>query len=247
MRASSVALLAVLLVALVGCDLPRDMDGTLERVTGGTLRVGVAGRSPWARMAGEHGEGVEAALVRRAARSLDARVRWAAGHADDLFAALERGHLDVVVGGLTEDTPWRDRVGLTRPYAEVRLLVAGPPWAHGVEELDERVVAVEAPLAAALVERQGGRAAPPDSPADLVALPDWRLEGRDDLAPTQVVLRVERHVMATAPGENAWLLWLDRFLQAHAGDVPALLREEAARAEGAARGEDAARGEEAAR
>lgn len=224
-------LFVALLVLLAGCDLPRDMDGTLERVTGGTLRVGVAGDGPWARLAGEHAAGVEAALVRRAARRLDARVHWVAGQPDDLLAALERGHLDLVVGGLLDTTPWRDRVGLTRPFAQVHLVVAGPAWAHTVKDLHERVVAVDEPLAAALVEQAGGRAVPPEGSADLVALADWQLELRDDLVPTQVVLRTERHVLATPPGENAWLLWLDRFLHDEAVGLPALLRAEAASVE----------------
>src|SRR6185369_5924264 len=35
----------VLLVA--ACDLPRDSDGTLDRVRGGTMRVGVVIDTPW--------------------------------------------------------------------------------------------------------------------------------------------------------------------------------------------------------
>ena len=34
-----------------------------------------------------------------------------------------------------------------------------------------------------------------------------------------ITVRDERHVMAVAPGENRWLLELERFLQAHKGSV----------------------------
>lgn len=36
-----------LLFLLAACDLPRGSDGTLDRVRGGTMRVGVVVDTPW--------------------------------------------------------------------------------------------------------------------------------------------------------------------------------------------------------
>ena len=111
------ALLAAL--ALVGCDLPRDPDGTLERARGGVLRVGAAeADSLVVRAPDGSAGGAEAELVAAFARSIDARIEWHWGSSDDLLHRLEKRELDVVVAGLGAKTPWATRVGLTRPWHE---------------------------------------------------------------------------------------------------------------------------------
>ncbi|CAA9224129.1 MAG: hypothetical protein AVDCRST_MAG52-660, partial [uncultured Blastococcus sp.] len=60
------ALLAVALV-LVGCGsvrVPVDPDGTLDRVSGGVLRVGVSPHEPWTTVGTDEPGGIEADLVR---------------------------------------------------------------------------------------------------------------------------------------------------------------------------------------
>jgi hypothetical protein len=44
--------------------------------------------------------------------------------------------------------------------------------------------------------------------------------------PSGVELPEERHVMAVPPGENGWLVALDRFLAARRGEAERFLREE---------------------
>lgn len=111
------------------CGFPRDPEGTLERVTGGVLRVGVSENPPWTRWpegapaAGASGEqggepsGTEVDLVRAFAASLEAEVAWAGGSEADLMARLDEGALDLVVAGLHETTPWSSHAALTYPYA----------------------------------------------------------------------------------------------------------------------------------
>lgn len=104
------------------CDVPRDPEGTLERARGGALRVGVTERRPWVFRAGAVDDteprGVEAELVRGFAKQVGARVAWTWASEQELFEALERFELDIAAGGFTEDTPWKERVGLTRVYFE---------------------------------------------------------------------------------------------------------------------------------
>ncbi|MFC8192614.1 transporter substrate-binding domain-containing protein [Cellulomonas sp. NPDC057328] len=122
----------VLAVAVAGCGVtvPSDPDGTLDRVRGGQLRVGVTPNAPWTELpAGEDGApaGLEVDLVTGFAEHLGADVDWEVGSEEELVGALEDGDVDVVVGGLTARSPWASRAALTRPYVTV-------PGERGEEE-----------------------------------------------------------------------------------------------------------------
>ncbi|MDB4890023.1 MAG: ABC-type transporter, periplasmic subunit family 3 [Gemmatimonadetes bacterium] len=135
----------VALIALTAsCALPRDANGTLSRVRGGVLRVGVSLNGPWTMRSDSSLTGSEVLLVGELARQLGARPVWRVGPESTLLEALEARELDLVIGGLTGTTPWAGRVALTRPY----------------ETVGE-----------------------------------------------------QSHVMATSPGENAWLVHVEQFLQ----------------------------------
>ena len=123
-RAGALALVVLLSLACVSCSgFPADPDGTLERVSGGTLRVGVSHAPPATDIRGSEPAGPEADLVREFAASLDAQVAWTPGGEEFLMEALKQGDLDLVIGGLTDSTPWTDKAALTRPYAE-----STSPW-----------------------------------------------------------------------------------------------------------------------
>lgn len=112
----------VVLVALgvTGCGthFPADPDGTLDRVSGGVLRVGVSPHEPFTTVSSADPSGSEVALVEAYAESIAAQVVWRTGGEEQLVTQLQHGRLDVVIGGLTDKTPWRDQAGLTRPYTE---------------------------------------------------------------------------------------------------------------------------------
>jgi DNA-binding IclR family transcriptional regulator len=88
-RLSALASAALLALAAAGCDLPRDAEGTLDRVRGGTLRVGVVNHPPWVVDSGGAVGGVESALVTQLARELGVHKSTAFR----LVAALERREL----------------------------------------------------------------------------------------------------------------------------------------------------------
>jgi polar amino acid transport system substrate-binding protein len=140
------SLACTLALGAVACGLPRDADHTLDHITGGTMRVGVVDHAPWARASEHDVAGIEPSLVADLARELHARPQWRRGAESELLRALHDRELDIVVGGLTADSPWRTEVALTRPY-----------------------------------------------------------EGGSDA----------KHVLAVAPGENAWLLRVERYLETH--------------------------------
>lgn len=155
--------LPLLLMAIAGCELPRDPEGTLERVHGGTMRAGVVPNPPWVVVEAGRVRGVEPALVREFARSLDARIEWVAGTESELLQRLETGELDLVAGGLTRSNPWGSRVGLTRPYpapagdgSGERRVLAIPPGENGWLVRLERFLhrrASPAPVSGTAVDR----------------------------------------------------------------------------------------------
>lgn len=113
--------LALMLISGCGMSVPADPAGTLDRVRGGTLRVGVSSNPPWTDTGpGTEVEpaGPEPELVRRFAAALDARVEWVNGGEEMLIGKLEHKELDLVIGGLTKDTPWSEKTAVTRPYTD---------------------------------------------------------------------------------------------------------------------------------
>ena len=116
-----VLLLACILPLLAACaSVPADPEGTLERVEGGTLRVGVSNSPPFTEVGGSGGPaGSEVELVRKFADSLDAEVEFSEAGEETLMQQLSEGDLDLVIGGLSSSSPWTDMAALTRPYAEV--------------------------------------------------------------------------------------------------------------------------------
>lgn len=108
-------------LALAACapHYPADPHRTLTTVTGGTLEVGVSHNEPFTSVEGPVPAGSEAELARAFAETLDAEIAWTVGGEEELVGRLEHGQLDLLIGGLTQKTPWKNRVGLTRPYTRV--------------------------------------------------------------------------------------------------------------------------------
>ena len=102
-------------------------EGTLDRVRGGVLRVGVTPAEPWVKLeTGKPPAGVEVELVERFARTLDARVQWVEGSETELMGALHGRQLDIVIAGLTRQSVWRREAALTRPYLNTQTVIAAP-------------------------------------------------------------------------------------------------------------------------
>ena len=179
-----------LVVATAACQWPRDAEGTLDRVRGGTEQL-----------AGE----------------LDAEVEWVEGSESELMEALHVRALDLVVAGLDSAAPWQDEASLTRHYLTTRTVVAVPSDdpATSVDALAGREVAVEAGTAEAeRVRTYDVRPHPVEDVARAdgpVVVDDWRL---DDLGLRSLDAEVSRseHVVAVPLGENGWQTTVERFL-----------------------------------
>lgn len=216
--------------ALAGCQYPRDVEGTLDRVEGGTMRVGVSDNEPWVNLDGPQPTGVEPEIVRRFAASIDAKVEWVQGDSEELVEALETGQLDVVIAGITRTSEYRRKVGLTRPYVDTELLLAHPPGEKMPDEDDGARVAVEADSqAAGLLDHKTDYELDEVESLEGVERPalvwDYWLDDLK-LESTGEDLIDEEHTIAVRFGENAFLVELERFLLDREGEWRALVDRE---------------------
>ena len=131
-KAASLGVAAVLLssCSAISATIPADSEGTLSRVEDGTLVVGVSEHPPWTNISdtGEH-SGSEVDLIRGFAEHVNAEIEWQQAPESVLAERIKNGEVDVVIGGLTDSSPWSSHMALTRPYAEVdgEKMVMGTP------------------------------------------------------------------------------------------------------------------------
>jgi polar amino acid transport system substrate-binding protein len=212
--------LVMLLAALAaaGCQYPRDPDGTLNRVEGGVMRVGVTDADPWVALEGDRPVGgAEVELARRFARELGARIEWVQGSEEELVNAAKEGQVDLILGGLTSKSRWKKDVAFTRPYVETRAVVGTPAGGSYPDDFAGVPVAVELGSAeeGLLAQRTDARVVPVRDLAARAGRPaavrDYLL---DDLGLTDSGTELDEaeHVMAVKLGENAFLVRLERFL-----------------------------------
>jgi len=119
-RVLRILAVASLALALTGCGIPTDPEGTLARIDAdGTLRAGASPSGALVRVSGDDVAGSLVDLVEGFARSRGAEVTWEVDSEEALVDALESGALDLAVGGMTDQTPWSDRVSVTRGFTGI--------------------------------------------------------------------------------------------------------------------------------
>lgn len=227
----AIAIAAVIAATLAGCDIPRDPEGTLERVRGGTMRVGVAEHDPWVILnaSGEPTGGVEVGLVESFAASVDAEIEWFDGSSEELTSALHTRSLDLVIGGFHSQSPFTKDAAFTHPYLTTFTTIGVPPGTGSDPELSGVEVAVEAGSELeGLVRKLDVEVVVVDDVTAFdgpVAIEDWLL---DDLGlePSSIRITETDHVMAVPHGENAWLTAIERFLLDNDDRARRLLDEE---------------------
>jgi polar amino acid transport system substrate-binding protein len=222
---------ALLMAALAaaGCQYPRDPDGTLNRVEGGVMRVGVAESDPWVLLDGDEPTGgAEVELARRFARDLRARIDWVHGSEEELVDAAKEGQVDLILAGLTTKSRWKKDVAFTRPYVETRSVIGTPAGRSFPDDFAGVPVAVELGTEeeGLLVQRTDARVVPVRDLASRAGEPaavhDYLL---DDLrlADSGTELDSAKHVMAVKLGENAFMVRLERFLLDREDEIRRLL------------------------
>jgi polar amino acid transport system substrate-binding protein len=223
---------ALIVFISTSCDFPRDPRGTLDKVQGGTMRVGIVNHDPWTLMEEGRASGVEVELLRDFAGELETEIVFVQGTVPELLEAARQGEVDVVAGGFTTTSPGVSEgkeAGITSPYLVTRFAVGVPPGMPVFDDLSGRKITVERiDGTAALLKEEGAIPVPVDdlSSANMpVAAYTWQLE-EWGFEPTGVELPEEKHIMAVPLGENGWLVRLERFLRANHEEAVSLLREE---------------------
>lgn len=199
------------------CQFPGNPEGTLDRVEGGTLRVGVIEDPPWVDLSHPEPRGVEPDLVREFAGELGAEIEWVEETDTELFAALRGFQLDLVIGGLTTASPYAVEAAFTRPDADTEVEIGVPPGAEFTDELGgERIWVRRHSSAAALLKQEEEDAIPIVfdhlRQVDAAALLEsWEIEALG-YESTDYILRDDEHAFAAAAGENTFLVELEDFL-----------------------------------
>jgi polar amino acid transport system substrate-binding protein len=226
---TKLALAFLVAVLVVGCQYPRDPDGTLNRVQGGVMRVGVVEADPWVVIEGDQPTGgAEVELVREFAERLDAQIDWVQGSEEELVDAAKEGQVDLLIGGITNKSRWKKDVAFTRPYVQTQTVVGAPPGSSFPDDLGgvEVVVEVGTEEEGLLAQRTDAEVVPVTDLASErgkpAAVHDYLLDDLG-LADTGTVLGESKHVMAVRLGENAFLVELERFLLDREGAIRALL------------------------
>ncbi len=210
------ALAAGLLALTVGaCGLPRDTEGTQERIQReGVLRAGLVRHEPWAYLRDGKPAGPEVEAVEQLAATLGARVAWTVAPESELVHGLKEHALDLVVGGVSAKSPWVKELGAGQPFLTSRLLVGAPQGQSVPETLQDAAIAV-APgsMAGPLLMKEGARVHEAETlhqaPGPRAAW-DWQLEGWGYVPGPHKPLREEKWVWVVPSGENRWLLTVDR-------------------------------------
>ena len=214
-------LISTLAAFLQHIPFPKDAEKTLHKVSNGTIRVGFTNAAPWVYPSATGAQGIEATIVTSFAQALHAKVEWIEGTEEQLYNALKKREIDILIGGITDKTPWKEEVGVTKPYIETSLVIGQPASQASINQqpsLEGQWVAVKKGSDEGYYVRE--KKAKPFYTTQLPAgnmlavgydwqVQDWKMHN------TGIVLKKEGHVMAVPPGENAFLLALDKYLFEH--------------------------------
>lgn len=213
---------------LAACGIPHDPGDTLARAEGGVMRVGVTHAPPWVELGGSAVDGIEVRLVERLAEDIDATVEWVEGSETELFGALALHELDLVIGGLTAETPWSSEAAVTHPYLTTAAVVAVESSDGMPEDIAGLEVGVETNTEiAGLLRKTDAEVVEVEAIEDYdgpVAIENFLTDDLD-VVDTGVRLSESDHVFALPMGENDWMTTVERFLLERPGEVKRLLDE----------------------
>jgi ABC-type amino acid transport substrate-binding protein len=216
-----IILISTLAAFLQHIHFPKDAEKTLNKVSNGIIHVGFTNAAPWVYPSKTGAQGIEAAIVTNFAKTLHSKVEWIEGTEEQLYNALKRREIDILIGGITDKTPWKEEVGITKPYIETSLVIAQPisqTTSNQQPSIEGQWVAVkEGTDEGYYISKKKAR------PFYTTQLPasnmlsvgyDWQVQDWK-MHNTGIILKKESHVMAVPPGENAFLLALDKYLFEH--------------------------------
>lgn len=120
-RVAALAIVVLVGLFMSGCGLtvPADPGGSMDRIEGGTLRAGASLDPGLVSLTDGEVTGPLVDLIEQFAAAHGAEVEWTVDSEESLVGALEDDQMDVAVGGMTSETPWIDRAGVSRGYPTI--------------------------------------------------------------------------------------------------------------------------------
>lgn len=129
--APSLVLLWVYTIA-AGCGkFPKDPEKTFAKVENGILKVGITHHPPFTivKDSGNYA-GNEVELVKHFARAVNSKIEWIHLTEEELFHRLKNHEIDLIIGGITDKSPWKKHAGFSVPYLKMdknSYVMAVPP------------------------------------------------------------------------------------------------------------------------
>lgn len=219
-------------LVLAGCRYPVNIERPMADMHGGELNVGLSENPPWVINSDQGPAGLEVDIIRALAENMDATINWHWDSEGNLLAALSQYQLDLVIGGLTQDSNVSALAAPTKAYYQSRYSVGVPEGMSLPSNLEgvEVAVPVVNHIAHAL-EKQDAIPRPTSelgSHHEAAANPTWWLRAHD-YQTGDWEIATDHHVMALPKGENAWMLAVQRHLNSYPDIEQNLQRLEAER------------------
>ncbi|TVZ28517.1 extracellular solute-binding protein (family 3) [Gillisia sp. Hel_I_86] len=108
--------LFILLIFQFSCNIPKDQENTWENIQKDGLHIGVNSNPPYTFQKDSSYTGSEIELIQAFADKHKLKLTYEPGNETDLIDKLENYKIDILVGGFTKKTVWKEKVGLTAPY-----------------------------------------------------------------------------------------------------------------------------------
>lgn len=199
-----------LLYFLLSCEsYPKDPNETLKKAREEKLRVGVMHAPPWAVVADGAVKGIEAEIIKGFAQEIQTEIEWVKGTEEELMPLLQEHELHLVIGGVTNSTPWKKHVGLTNPYKKEKVLICNTSGTALPEDIKNHKVGVKKSSAVgAYVKKKKATPVFLDSLQGyngLIAIYESDLK-KFGCNPSELEVHTAKHVIAVPKGENNFLM-----------------------------------------
>ncbi|RUR57299.1 transporter substrate-binding domain-containing protein [Vreelandella populi] len=211
-------LIVFAVLALAGCRYPVNIERPMTDMQGSELNIGLSENPPWVINTDQGPAGLEVEIIRALAENMDATINWHWDSEGNLLAALSHYQLDLVIGGLTQDSNVSALATPTRAYYQSQYRVGVPEGTSLPSNLED--VEVAAPVVNHIAQALKKEGAIPHPTSDLgkhneaVANPSWWLKAYGYQVGDWEIA-TDHHVMALPKGENAWMLAVQRHLNSY--------------------------------
>ncbi len=207
-----------MVVALTGCRYPVNIERPMADMEGGELNIGLSESPPWVIDTDQGPAGLEVEIIQALAENMGATINWHWGSEGNLLAALSQYQLDLVIGGLTQDSNVSALAAPTKAYYQSHYSVGVPEGSSLPSNLEgiEVVIPAVNHIAHAL-KKEGAVPRPTSEPGaqgQAVANPSWWLRAHGYQVGDWEIA-TDHHVMALPNGENAWMLAVQRHLNSY--------------------------------